>query len=399
MKRRRQRVRWMSLCLLGAGLGALVLVGCERSGSFDHTPGRISLDAEPAHLEGDWCGDLFLVTATINGRGPLTLLLDTGASVTVLDDDTARLMPDSLRATNRHTRGGGGGRVAYLAALHVDSLTSGGVALYDFDAAVLDLEQFTPILGRLDGVLGYSALQGSTFAIDYAERSVQVSGKRLDPDAPRGEHEAWFQYNNRLRPGVLVEAAGRRFPVLVDTGSSSGFAFKPFDDLPLATEPIVLSASHNIDAVVMKRAARLDGDIQLGPIRFRRPIVASDVKGNKFGTEAMTGRRWTFDTAAQHIRIDAGPPVVDAEPLESLGFVPTLTPIGLEVLHVHEQRPAAAAGLRVGDVIVALNGVPAGEFRCEGISRAIDLADPVLVNVLREGEAVQLELRTFVVIP
>jgi hypothetical protein len=389
-----------SLALASAlAVGVTTLVGCSSGIAFDRTPAHITLASDPAELAGDWCVDFFMVHATINGAGPYRLLLDTGSTLTLVDDEVAADLRDAVGPTNISTKGGGGYSVAADAQLHIDTFQSGGVTLRDFDAVVMDLDKFAPAIGRIDGIVGFTALRGTSFVIDYPNRSVQVGNERLDAKASRGEDEAWFRYGHASRPRVVIEAADREMPVLVDSGSGSGFALQSFDDLPLTSEPIVGSASMNLDIIVLKRIARLDGELTMDRIRYEQPVVLSDPKGSKLGTEVMAAHRWTFDTRQQLIRIDDGPALIAASPEVTLGFVATLTPAGMEVVSVQSGSPAEASGVRSGDFVRSINGVSVDAFKCGGARDATARAHPIVIELTRGDDVVQVELNRHTALP
>ncbi|HEX6491416.1 MAG TPA: site-2 protease family protein [Gaiellaceae bacterium] len=95
--------------------------------------------------------------------------------------------------------------------------------------------------------------------------------------------------------------------------------------------------------------------------------------------------------------------VIAAGPLTNLGFAVVLLAIvymigipydaSLKVGKVNPKTPAASAGLRPGDEIIAVNGKPTVTFR--QVSKAIKASEgkPVVVGVVRQGRYVQLPPR------
>jgi len=374
---------------LPAALLVAFLTACAPSApAFDRTPDTISLADNPAELEGEWCRYFFIVTARINGNGPYRLLLDTGATASIIDPALAAAHPEFTRGTSRTSTGSSGRRVSAQAEFHVDSLTSGGVTLEDFDALVIELDHVSRILGPLDGVLGFSAFSGTTFTIDYPARAVHVADARLDPEAPRAPGEAWFEYSHPRRPYVFIEAAGKKTPLLVDSGASAAFTLDWFDDAPLKSEPVPVAATLGIDGLSLDRAARLDGDATLGDITLPEPIVESEAETAKIGAASMKSHAWSFDTREKLIRVHSGPAEVPAEPLEHLGFIPKLHPEGYEVLVVIPGSPAAGAGMKRGDLIVAIDGDPvASRPPCGPDLAEASGGEPVRLTVVSGGES------------
>ena len=387
-------LRFPSILLLACGL---LLCSCSQRG-FKWNPSAIRMQTAPATMDGEWCKDYFMVLATIDDRGPFRLLLDTGAALSLLDDDAAarlgvRVSPSSLGMT-----GGGGATVRASGQVRIGQMVSGGVTLRDFDMVVHDLARFEPILGPLDGVLGYSTLKGSTFTIDYPARTVTVTNETLDPDAPRRANEAWFTFNTS-RPHIVGDVAGRRIALLADSGSGGGFDFEAYDDLPRTGDDRPSHAAMNLDRLVLSRSARLDGAIQLGPIVYDAPAISTDPKGSKIGAQVMSQFRWTFDTRAKRVRIDRGPARIGPEPVIHLGFLGARKKDAVVVVHVAPDSAAHANGLRKGDRIVAINGVEVETCSCDGMGEAIERATPAVLSVERGGEKLSIEAPPYTVVP
>ena len=109
---------------------------------------------------------LVLVPAFVNGHGPHTFVLDTGASSTVLSPGLAAALRIETVATEPMT-GAGGTLQATLG--RVGSLAVGGASLHDVSVAVADfLTELGNVVGeRLDGVLGYNFLRHFRVTLDY----------------------------------------------------------------------------------------------------------------------------------------------------------------------------------------------------------------------------------------
>ncbi len=118
---------------------------------------------------------LVLVPARINGAGPFTFALDTGASSTLVSPSLADRL-GILRGSAMAMMGGGGPVEASFGS--VASLGVGGASRRFLDVAVSEfLDPLSTAVGeKLDGILGYNFLEGFRVTIDYpAERL------RLDP--------------------------------------------------------------------------------------------------------------------------------------------------------------------------------------------------------------------------
>ena len=81
---------------------------------------------------------------------------------------------------------------------------------------------------------------------------------------------------------------------------------------------------------------------------------------------------------------------------ETLGRHPR--PEGLEIIRVFPGTSAEAAGLREGDLITAVDGIPVHEREC-GKPEGEPAGQRQVLTYLREGVQAQVEIRTEILIP
>ena len=109
---------------------------------------------------------LVLATVFVNGRGPYTFAVDTGASATTVSPELASALDiESGGATSMSGAGG----VMQATMGRVRSLAVGGATLEDLAIAVSDfLGPLSNVLGtKLDGIVGYNFLRRYRVTIDY----------------------------------------------------------------------------------------------------------------------------------------------------------------------------------------------------------------------------------------
>lgn len=164
-----------------------------------------------------------LLDAQLGGRGPFTLLLDTGDATPF----TIALSPEAARRAGARpgqgapfiSNGAVGGPVR-LDPWILPQLSLGPVTLSNVSAGVTDaIDRVRRGLGiRLDGIIGHEFLVSRVVAIDYACRRVD-----FDATPPREPPTASFTFARR-RPLLLVSARvnGRGpWPFVLDTGSGN----------------------------------------------------------------------------------------------------------------------------------------------------------------------------------
>lgn len=178
-----------------------------------------------------------LVPVSIQGAAPRPFVLDTGSSITVIDDHTAAqfgLAP--------------AGRIASPSGsdpLVVAQLTIGTVVLPEAPVATVDARTLSHLLGDIGGILGSDVLRamGRT-TIDYAKCQLTVGGEMAATGESTRIPLTWHQ-------GRPVIAAGEGARLLLDSGATT---VTVFSDTPAAAG---LRWSSRLASIV--RVDRLDG--------------------------------------------------------------------------------------------------------------------------------------------
>ena len=205
-----------------AKAGAALSVLWQRQGA---ARGATALPASVSFHESEGRG--LLVRAWVNGAGPFTLAIDTGAGATLLSQRAASEARVEVEA------GGGGIRIGGLSGASV----GGARKAYVRTLALGSRENTLPARGLfvvapglpegVDGVLDPSEAFGTLgFVIDIPAGELSFFDPRAQPlrtsDAPReGAVVPWLTEGGTRRPFVML-AEGRR--ALLDTGSSFGLA-------------------------------------------------------------------------------------------------------------------------------------------------------------------------------
>lgn len=119
-------------------------------------------------------GDAALtVPVSINGQGPFTFVLDTGATLTCVDTELARKLelPDQPGVTGRGaTLGGAGG----MRLVSFESLQVGSASATDLMGCVLDLQQLEVIGKDIRGLLGLNFLRSYRVLLDFPRKTLEL---------------------------------------------------------------------------------------------------------------------------------------------------------------------------------------------------------------------------------
>ena len=359
------------------GAGWLAIAAAWIPAACSAPPMRATLDApegEAAPLPVRTCGRIFLVDAYVEGRGPYTLVVDSGASSVHLDSSLGLVGP-------------GGGRVTHLSL--------GPLELRNLPVLSSDLEALGRALGEpLHGILGWPAFADHLWTFDYEAGEIRVSRGRL-PETGEGIFASVATSGPYLNMGL----AGSTRTFLIDTGSSGGVSVNFLDEAHFEAPPVVVNAVTTADGLRLKRAGRLGQDLTLGTTVLTRPIVGFTDQISIVGARTLSHFRVTFDAAGSRLQLEPraeGP--IPSPPRRGLGLAWSNEDQGLRVIHVLPQGPGAAAGVQEGDLITTVAGRPVPR-PCEPLLSAQELEGEATLTLRRGEREWSVALRPVVLVP
>lgn len=148
----------------------MIIGGCQPAG-----PARVEAPADSAagEIAFEWAGTneaALVVPVHINGRGPYSFVLDTGATLTCVEQDVATelSLPEPTGQIGFGAGIGGSGRMRLVSA---DSVRVGGATAEDLPLCALDLSSMEQMGMELDGLLGLNFLRPFHMSIDF-EREI-----------------------------------------------------------------------------------------------------------------------------------------------------------------------------------------------------------------------------------
>ncbi len=337
------------------------------------------LDAELV-LPSETCRGLFIVPVTFGeGTGTtLDFLLDTGSSWTFLD-------PGALRGI-----AGGDGRAGKAS---FQGVRIGPLELGRLRASVLPMRDLCLAVGReFDGILGFPAFRNVLLTLDYPAEEIRVSSGSL----PRPDGREIFRVHGK-RPHLKVAIGNRRIKLLVDSGSTSHFQLKASDRLTWSVEPRPATCLVGVGGLVVREGGRLDGAVRFGPLDFENPVVILGGSEGQVGWHVLRHFVLTFDQKNKRMRMQADrTDPVRMAPLVGTGLAYDPRPEGLRVVRVFSDTSAEAAGLREGDLIVAIDGIPVHSRGC--VSRS-DVGQQQVFLYLRDGIRTEATVETEALVP
>jgi hypothetical protein len=351
--------------------------------------------ASTAALEADFCEQrAVFVPVTVNGI-PTTALLDTGADVSFLERGfAARAGVVGRRSVSVR------GMVGTAAATVADGVAMdlGSLRLEGLSPAIVDLSDLATCAGReVPVILGEDVFERAVVEMDLDRRRVTFH----DPVRFRAPGGAVVVPLERATRGRLVRVSvegGAAVPARLDLGCATPLVLRPSSwdghrllDRRRSSTWLAAGAAGVFEERVATVASLRFSGVELVdvPTSFLPPDAT---RGDPTVAPAIVGlpafegfHLWVdYPRDALHL-VRLAPRGSTAFRRDQLGLVFDGDRGALRVIHVAPGSPAAAAGLRRGDRVLAIDTRPAGSWtpaerralgaRPEGTTVALRMAD------------------------
>jgi len=340
-----------------------------------------------------------IVNVTINGRGPFPMMFDTG-SVEAVSPETAAAL--GLEVEGSATARGSGEGTVPIAFTRVLKMRLGNAEWLDQAVPVLPLPRFLTDRGSrppLAGFVGRELLARFAVRLDYEARTMTLASAQEFRYRGIGTCVS-LVFDDKI-PVVYAAADGLVGRFEIDTGSTGALVLRHrfveqhgFG----ARHPSVLSIkSGGIDGVFETIVTRLDG-FSIANAELDRPVAefpssgksglpGADVDGS-IGSQILRQFVITFDYSRHELWFERSAVFGTPTMQWKTGFqaVKADTP-GFRVVTVFPNSPAAAAGIRVGDVIIEVDGLPAESIGQAEFTDLMRRPDGTLVSlsIVRDG--------------
>lgn len=337
------------------------------------------------------------IRGRLNGSDSIWIVVDTGASASVMDEGTARRL--SIPLTRGFQAHGAAGMQRGYAAESV-TVELPGLKLHRPVIGTLDLSGITQSGGRpMQLILGYELFESSVVRFDYARGLMEVWAPGRAPKDLPGTKVPMTLVQNHPYVEATLHIRGRpalqgRF--VIDSGSSGALFIAPEitaeENLVSAFPRTLVAIGRGVGGEVRNREGRADS-LSIGGLTFKRPVVSmpgpsqgrisavgsiGNIGGQILGRCAVT-----FDYAGKSIYLEPGPEFDRPFEGDMSGASFARTQEGLVVRWVNPDSPAAQAGLVVGDKITQVDDQPANTI------------DPsaLRLQMREEGRTVRLRIR------
>ncbi len=317
----------------------------------------------------------------VNGKGPYQFIFDTGG-VNMVTPPLAKEL--GLKAEGQMQGNGAGAGHMDVGFTKVDSLQLGDATVKTQVFAVVPLDSMSVVEGvGMPGMVGFETFRRFVTRVDYSAGKLSL----IRPDAfdPRDAGVAIpFVFDgNTIEVQANYEGASGKFTV--DTGARSALTVNG----PFAAKYNLGKSGKGIDAVTgwgiggpTRSVALRGGALSIGPVTINGAVVeVSTDKGGGFNSAAIAGnigagllKRYVVTLDYEHSTMYLKPAptaVADLDTFDRAGMWINESDDGYKVVDVTRDAPAAAAGLKVSDDIVAVDGKPAKSIPLYEIRRQL----------------------------
>ena len=366
-----------------------------------------------ARIPFEISNNLIVLQCRVNSSRPLSFILDTGASASVINDSRARELGFQSQGQVSATTQGGSTEASFVKGVLLDL---SGVEFPDMTLTAIRLGGLEAGLGRnVDGILGYEIFNRFVVEIDYASKTVKFYEPQSYRYSGRGEVLPITIEDNTPFARAKVAAGGNQSfegMFLINTGLTGTLALNsPFVArnklLDLVPNTKAITFGSILAGVSSGRIGRVKS-LQFGRFVISSPVAnfSQDAAGDDsdvefdgmIGGEVLRRFKLTVDYSRKQIILEPNKEFSAVYEFDMSGASLAAGGEGFKIFKVRsliEDGPAAEAGLRVGDIVTAINGKPTAEMTLVQIRQMFRRSGRrYLLNIRRNDSPLQISIRT-----
>jgi outer membrane lipoprotein-sorting protein len=347
------------------------------------------------------------IPVVIGGTKQLNFLLDSGASMPILDSQTAKDL--GLERVGKFEGRGVGESTQEVNLVTLSSISLNNLVIDSISAATVDLKPLSKYEGMpLEGVLGYDIFSRFVVKIDYENQKLTLYEPSTFEYKGEGKSFPITLENNHPHIRAIIDGQYEG-NFVIDCGARSSLSLHtPFvqkhDLLAKTGKKINAFSGIGIGGKTKGRLTRVQS-IQMGSFRIPAPLttLALSEKGG-FSSEKIDGNigggiliRFTviFDYSNQQIILEPNRNFNYEDNFDMAGLWLTKDNNTTKVDFVVEASPAAKAGIKEGDLIIKINGQLTKDLLLRDIREMLKAGEGKKVSLIinSQGEEKRIDLR------
>jgi len=352
--------------------------------------------------------DLVVLKVRVNNSRPLHFIFDTGASISVIDPQSAKAL--GLRAKGKLDLAATGGSVQ-SGLIGPVSLSLTGVTVFNQTLATIDLDAFAPLFGyKIDGIIGHDFINNFVVEIDYAASLMNLYETGSYKYSGSGESIPIELVEKTPFARARIVLNGRE-PVEgkfeVDTGGTGNlFLNTPFVKKHKMLETLTTQAQSKLGGAGGSSAAVKAHvpAVELGSFVLKNPLVvfAQGTEGSEgsaeydgeLGSRFFSQFKMILDYSRSQMILERNGNVSSGKDLSGLEIVAEPPRFRTYVVNnVEPNSPAAAAGVQEEDTIVAVDGGPTARLTLRELRRLFMQAGERVLSVKRGSKTIRLRMQ------
>lgn len=365
--------------------------------------------------------NLVIIPVVVNGQLPLRFILDTGVRTAIL---TEKIFSDilNLTYTRKYTVGGPGSQ-RYVQAYVTNNVSldlppgihGEGHALLVLEEDYLELRNY---LGAdVQGILGYELFSRFIVTIDYEKKELILT--RPEKYRPSNKAQKLKISIEDTKPYIVTrvnvtDSTSVKAKLLIDSGASHGLILEPDsnDTIRVPTNHVKSIIGRGLGGVINGKIGRIASldlgkyDVDNVVANFPDPNsymdtlkVSRSVRRNgAIGGEILSRFKVTFDFPREYLYLKKNSSFKKRFYYNMSGL--TLKAKGsrlehYEITDVREKSPAEIAGIKPGDLVVAINGIPASDLDLNQMNAFFNIrpGKRITLEVSRSGQHLKKEFR------